>query len=125
MIEKMKIPAEVKIGPYLIPIKEVGHIDNGEGAYLWGLTKSEDKEILLLRDVREDVKLETFWHEVVHALDHVWGALDLVDERYRENIVRRLGISIYQFLVDNPGIFNSKKSGKKGVYRRKKAGGKS
>ena len=125
MIEKMKIPAEVKIGPYSIPIKEVGHIDNGEGAYLWGLTKSEDKEILLLRDVREDVKLETFWHEVVHGMDQVWGTLDLVEERYRENIVRRLGISLYQFLVDNPAIFNSKKSGKKGIYRQKKAGGKS
>jgi Zn-dependent peptidase ImmA (M78 family) len=67
----MTLPEKVKIGPITYNVCEVDAIDNNP--IRMGQFNSLTGEILIRASLRDDVKLVTFWHEVVHAICETTG----------------------------------------------------
>lgn len=68
----MKIPKSVKVGPYTIPIIRAEIPAEHEAAGFYDETEASPRIIVdsRLRGIRET---ETFVHEVMHAIDHIYG----------------------------------------------------
>lgn len=63
---KFKIPKEVDIGPHTIPVK-IQHLDDNAGEYHFG-----DMEIRISDGMKETAQHETYWHEIVEAVNHIY-----------------------------------------------------
>lgn len=96
----MKIPSKVKIGGHwyniIFPYKFI------ERADVDGYTDHDILEIKIAdgdgldQRLAESKIIEIFFHEIIHAIDHVYNAGALSEET-----VKRLGQGLYQVLVDN------------------------
>lgn len=90
----MKIPDNVKVGPYTYSIERRDRVTDGATVYLGRCLL--DKRIILLADgYSEDTELESFFHETLHAIDDAWD-LDL-----KESQIKRLSVGILTVLKDN------------------------
>lgn len=96
----VKLPDKVKIGGHwykvLFPYKFVERID------INGLTDHDTVEIKISegdgisQKLAESKIMETFFHEIIHAIDYIYNANSL-----DEPTVKRLAQGLYQFLTDN------------------------
>ena len=85
VILKMKIPAKVKIGAHKYKIVFVDTLD-GDG------NLDREKGIIYInKNLIETEKIETFFHEVIHAMN---GELD-------EVIIESLAQQLTAFLIEN------------------------
>lgn len=101
----MEIPGEVKIGytNYNVNIIEGNVVDDNKVCY--GAISFDDGEIKLSNLYNDDLKKCTFIHECIHGIDNAME-IDLDEDQ-----VRKLGKGIYQFIKDNPNIFQEKRTG--------------
>lgn len=66
----MRIPEKVKVGPITYTVDEIEELNNGVHM---GQHRNAEARLLLVKSLPDDVKLVTFWHEVIHALCEVSG----------------------------------------------------
>ena len=94
----MKIPEKVKVlyKEYEIYEQVNIHDENGE---LFGQIQYLPQEIVLNADAAEEQKKATLVHEIVHALDEMYGI------GLKEKQVEKLGTALYM-QKDNPGLFS-------------------
>ena len=86
----MKIPDSFIIGPFTYFVNQLKNLDCLGQAFLDRL------EIQLKIDLPKETKEETFLHEVIHTINHVYCS-----GRLKEREIRQLSIGMYQFLKDN------------------------
>ena len=93
----MKVLDRVKIMgiDYAIEFQNVP-VDDGQ--LVWGYTDYSQAEIVLCSTLSEEKKLQTFFHELVHAMLHEVGNDDQCND---ESLVNPLGNVLYQVLKDN------------------------
>jgi hypothetical protein len=69
-----------------------------------GFTDVCGRIIKISPDVPADVQLETFYHEIVHAILALAGISHTIDEKEEEAIAQCLGYGLLHFLTTNPNI---------------------
>lgn len=97
----MKIPLGVKIGYKDYNIEQVDNLNDGT-AILYGLVNYDEEKILLNKKYTRNQRECTLIHEVIHAIDDL-NEIDLTEEQ-----VVKLGKGMYQFIKDNPHVFEEK-----------------
>lgn len=95
----MRIPEKVKVlyKEYRISEQVNLHDEKGE---LFGQIQYLPQEIVLNADAEEEQKKATLVHEIVHALDEMYGI------GLKEKQVEKLGTALYMLQKDNPGLFS-------------------
>ncbi|OOM72909.1 hypothetical protein CLPUN_46120 [Clostridium puniceum] len=98
----MEIPSKVKIGyqNYNVNIIDGNLVDDNKVCY--GNIDYDKSNINISDLYSEDQKKCTFIHECLHGID------DIMEINLDEDQIRKLGKGLYQFIKDNPGIFNEK-----------------
>lgn len=93
----MKVTNKVKILgiEYHVEFKEVPMDD---GQFVWGYTDYAQAEIVLCSTLSEEKRVQTFFHELVHAMLHEIGNDRQCED---ESLVSPLGNVLYQVLKDN------------------------
>ena len=95
---KIIIPDEVQIGCHTWAVK-FKERDNTEGFY--GLCQSDTQTITLRAGMVPSMALETFVHEVLHALDFTYNGLSLGETK-----VHNLAVYLTAFLMENGFLTN-------------------
>jgi Zn-dependent peptidase ImmA (M78 family) len=72
-------------------------IVNANNEYL-GLIDTHTQEIFLKKSLPEDKKLQTLYHEVLHAIFAQMGQYDLYEN---EQVIQQLATAIHQLHKDN------------------------
>jgi len=76
------LPETVQVGPVTLTVREVDLID--DVPLRMGSFNSATGEILIKATLPDDVKLVTFWHELVHAM------LDMAGQKHNERQIDAL-----------------------------------
>lgn len=94
----MIIPKSVKVlyKEYMIEQQENLHSEGGE---LYGQIHYNPEKILLNADSSEEQKKATLVHEIIHALDEMYGI------GLKEKQVEKLGNGVYMLIKDNSQMF--------------------
>lgn len=90
----MKIPKEVKIGG--LTYKVIQNYIFTERVDLRGQCDNTAQEIRLMGKISQESIEQTFFHELLHAIDNVYNAYKLDDDT-----TERLSQGLYQVLKDN------------------------
>lgn len=90
----------VKIGGIKYPIIKEKNLKDKK-VPVWGMTKYEDSEICVNKDLGIQKQNQTIIHESLHAMLHEAGLDDYAND---EKIVLTLGNIFYQFIKDNPRV---------------------
>jgi heat shock protein HspQ len=94
----MNIPDKVKIGGLIYDVSiEKGVCHGLNKAY--GTCDYEALEISIEKDYSEQKIKQTFWHEVMHAIDNEYHA------GLSEKQIDQMACGLYSVIVDNPDIF--------------------
>lgn len=94
----MVIPDKVKVLYKEYTIREEQNLHD-ENADLYGQIQYLSEMILLNSYSSEEQKKATLVHEIIHALDEIYG-IDLKEEQ-----VEKLGNALYVFIRDNSKMF--------------------
>lgn len=95
----MRIPEKVKVLYKEYGISEQVNLHDEKGE-LFGQIHYLLQEIVLNADATEEQKKATLVHEIVHALDEMYGI------GLKEKQVEKLGNAVYMLQKDNPGLFS-------------------
>jgi hypothetical protein len=86
----------IKIGPILYRIEEFDEVPGGiNGNMPMGRQVEAHGKILLMRQMPDDVKRVTTWHEILHALGDQNG------QELNEGLINAFANGIVQVLADN------------------------
>ena len=91
----MKIPSEVKVGPYTYKVTIVDIVDKNNPAYIGMARHDSDKEIRLCNDLDRDKMESVFLHELIHCIDTLFR-IGLTEEQ-----VNQLEAGLYMVLKQN------------------------
>lgn len=108
------IPTRVRIGPIDYTVREVRGLKHA-GNDVYGLA-THDKAIIQIRaEMDRQAKMQTLWHEVVHAIAYQAdiNRLKVGDER----AIDSLAWGIMQVVRDNPGLSRRAWDGREGGKR--------
>ena len=94
----MKIPEKIKVLYKEYIVKEAVNLHD-EAGDLYGQIHYLPEMILLNADAKEEQKKSTLLHELVHAMDEMYGI------GLKEKQVEKLGNAFYMLQKDNPGLF--------------------
>ena len=95
----MKIPQKIKVLYKEYTVEEIINLHDGVGD-LYGQIHYLPEKILLNTDASEEQKKATLLHELVHAMDEMYGI------GLKEKQVDKLGNALYMLQKDNPGLFS-------------------
>lgn len=95
----MNIPHEIKIGFKKYKVEKVEDLDDGS-KLLYGNIDFDNDVINICNKYSDAQQTVTLIHESIHGID------DLLEIDLTEDQVRKLGKGIYQFIVDNPSLFD-------------------
>ena len=96
-----KLPAVVRVGPYDFRIVQ-WTIQQATGISRWGEFSSIEQTIRLQTDMPSRYKcLDTFFHELCHAIYWAYG---ISDDDKEERIVGMLGSAMAALYRDNPWL---------------------
>lgn len=91
----------IKIDSLTYPVIELPEVKDKKGTALWGKFSSTDQKIYLDRNMpTEEKRLETLFHEVLHAIWHQ-RLLGYADNK-EETVVYNLTNGLVTFFKDNP-----------------------
>ncbi len=103
----LKIPSKVKIGSTTYNVEErtmenlhvdnVGKLFTSSENFHMGLTNNASGEILVLKELKHDIKLHTVFHEICHGYARVYG----FENPNEENQCNLFATIILQFINDN------------------------
>ena len=91
----MKIPSEVKVGPYIYKVSIVDIVDKNNPEYIGTAQHDYDKEIRLCSDLDRDKMESVFLHELIHCVDAIFR-IGLTEEQ-----VHQLEAGLYMVLKQN------------------------
>jgi len=91
----MKIPEEVKIGPFTYKVRLVDIVNRGRPELIGEVSHETNKEIRLQKALDQDKLESVFIHELLHCMD-VFMRLGLTEEQ-----VERLEGAVYMVLKQN------------------------
>ena len=92
----MNLPKSVKIGGIVYDIVEVERLlDADNHDKLDGQIKYNKSEISIEKNMSDQIKISTLWHEVIH------GILMQADVEVEEKLITILGFAICGFVQDN------------------------
>lgn len=94
----MKIPEKIKVLYKEYTVEEAVNLHD-EAGDLYGQIHYLSEKILLNADAKEEQKKSTLLHELVHAMDEIYGI------GLEEKQVEKLGNAFYMLQKDNPGLF--------------------
>ena len=89
----MQLPETVKVGPITFAVREVDLID--DVPLRMGSFNSATGEILIKATLPDDVKLVTFWHELVHSV------LDMAGQKHNERMIDALSHGLVALFEQN------------------------
>ena len=95
----MNIPEKVKIGFKTYEIKKINDDVIADSKVCYGSIQYNDGIVNISTLHSEDLQKCTLIHECIHGID------DIFDIGLEEEQVVQLGKGIYQFVIDNPGMF--------------------
>ncbi len=81
----MRLPETVKVGPVTYAVQEVDELDGGDSI---GQYHKGSATIKVVRSLPDDVKLVTFWHEVMHAICETTG------QKHNERVINAFSHSL-------------------------------
>lgn len=99
----MKIPEKLKVGAVTYDVAHVNDIRDSSGMLL-GRIDYVDQEIELLDRGGDDARMQTFFHEMVHAIHH-HTATDQETCPPDERDVDALASALLMVVKDNPELF--------------------
>lgn len=88
----------VKVGALRFGCSEIDDLRDGDQK-LNGWIKCNDLQVLVDRDLADDVKVVTVWHEILHGLIEQAGFDD-----HDERLITALSFGLHQVLKDNPDL---------------------
>lgn len=91
----MKIPSEVKVGPYTYKVSIVDIVDKNNPGYIGTVQHDYDKEIRLCNDLDRDKMESVFLHELIHCIDSIFR-IGLTEDQ-----VNQLEAGLYMVLKQN------------------------
>ncbi len=91
----MKIPSEVKVGPYTYKVRLVDIVNRERPELIGEVSHDTNKEIRLQKALDQDKLESVFIHELLHCID-VFMRLGLTEEQ-----VERLEGAVYMVLKQN------------------------
>jgi hypothetical protein len=97
MEKHMKIPEKFVVGGFTYKVVFIDKLD------CLGQTFADGLEIQLKSDLQPEVLEETFLHEMLHAINHVYCCRSM-----KETDIRQMSLGLYQVQKDN-NIFKEKK----------------
>lgn len=101
----MKIPKSVRVGGVDYDV-EIAHALDKFGE-VHGLITLDENLIEVRRCGSKDFMVQTFLHELLHAIQYHIGAEFSDKEAENERIIDAIAKSLYMVMQDNPGIFDS------------------
>lgn len=99
----MKIPEKLKVGAIEYVVHEVDEICESTG-FLAGRIDYQKQLIEIVKRTADDAKMQTFLHEMIHAIFH-HTAVDRETCEPSERDVDSLASALMMVAKDNPGIF--------------------
>ncbi len=93
----MRIPKEIKIGPFTYQIKRPEVLYNEKGQELYGQISYAEQVIRLSQVGSIERQESSLLHEIIHGVLDQTGHADEVEEE----IVETLGIGLYEVLKEN------------------------
>ena len=91
----MKIPQKLKVGGHIYKILVSKTSSEQKGHNNWGRTNHGTLNIYIDRELAESKQEETFFHELLHAVDHHMGSI------MKEDVIEKISNGLYQVLKDN------------------------
>lgn len=99
------LPEYIKIGPYCYEVIEADdsweEMHGNEG--ISGLCLHRDSKIYVSLTGNKAYDVDTFWHEIKHA---IWFVFNLQDSDDEERVVSALSTGELMVLKDNPELFS-------------------
>lgn len=89
---------QIEIGPFTYEIEEVERLLSDDNTRLWGQVDYDEGVIRLDKDMTQDRRHVTLWHEVLHAISEQ-NSLELP-----EQIVSVLSVHITDAIRRNPAL---------------------
>ena len=98
-----KLPLSVEVGPfrYKIVLLECG-ITHEDGSDCQGLTDHDNQKIILDQSLDHEMLVETFFHEILHAVFSAVGLDFEFGEKKEERYVRSISPILLDTLRRNP-----------------------
>ena len=100
----MKILGKIKVLYKEYTVEETANLHDN-GGDLYGQIHYLPEKILLNVDASEEQKKSTLLHELIHALDEMYGI------GLKEKQVEKLGNAFYMLQKDNPELFEKQEGG--------------
>lgn len=99
----MRVPEKLKVGAMEYVVREVDRLEESTGS-LSGKIDYLKQEIEIMRHASVDSKIQTFLHEMIHAIFHHTAAdRDTCEPNERD--VDSLATALMMVVKDNPAIF--------------------
>lgn len=109
----VKLPREIRVGSIVYALRLDGHPDHPLGKH--DLIR---QRITIHRDSEPGVKVQTLWHEIIHAVTvHFLGTLE--SEDHDEKKISLLGNALMTVLTDNPDLLKLMSEYSESLRRRK------
>lgn len=89
----MKLPEEIKIGVYTIPINFREEMGNQKGNFVFPGYPG-GPAINIMEGMTEEANMDTFLHEVTEAIDNIY------DLKLQHSIIQLFGVSLAQALKE-------------------------
>jgi len=97
----MSYPNKIKIGPYDYNVETVDHLMDLQGE-LYGQHDPSSNTIRINGAIKnEQIKAETLWHEILHA---IWNIFHLGCPCEEEKAVSSLATGVAMVMRDNPAL---------------------
>lgn len=91
----MQIPASITVGPLMYTVIWDPHVRSDSGLVAFGQHRASEQEIRLLPGLSPELTAETFFHELLHAIEAFYTVgLD-------EDAIRRISPVLYETLERN------------------------
>lgn len=94
----MQIPGKIKIGGLIFTVEE--KFNEVRDKNQSGSSCGNTQEIIIDKDISQQLKETTFIHEIIHQIDFVYN-IGLEHQQ-----VYQLETGLYSFIKDNPIIFS-------------------
>ena len=91
----MKLPEQVRIGPYTFAVVVEEGLRGDQNQDVYGQIKYDTQAIRIQAGLTEERTLVTFFHEVLHGIDETLGT------GLTEKQITRFAPQLTAFLVDN------------------------
>lgn len=110
----MNIPNAVRIGGYRYEIERPeGPFYTDSGDLCDGLHVPNVQVIKVAKDGNDEYQKTVFLHECLHAIIYTFCG-NLVSDDDEEKLVENLAKGMYQFIKDNPSVFENREAFKEG-----------